>query len=107
MVLGDAHALRQAFLNITKNSHRAVADAASRELTVSVDTGDRRLVVRFRDTGPGVSSPANLFQPFQNGATGTGLGLYVSRSAVRAFGGDLRYEPQESTCTFAVELQVA
>jgi len=105
-VLADRHGLLQAFLNLARNSHRAVLSSAVRRLCVAVESDDRTVIVRFRDTGPGIVSPAHLFEPFQPGADGTGLGLYVSRAVVRGYGGDLRYEPQARGSCFAVELQL-
>jgi two-component system sensor kinase FixL len=103
-VIAEPHGLLQAFLNLAQNSHRAVRHATP-ELTISVLVRDQRVTVRFRDSGPGVSAPECLFQPFQSGASGAGMGLYVSRVIVRSYGGDLRYEPQESGSCFAVELE--
>jgi len=105
-ILADRHALLQAFLNLAQNSHRAVQKTEVRDLHISVEVDDRRAMVRFRDSGPGIASPERLFEPFQPGANGTGLGLYVSRAVIRGFGGDLRYEPQASGSCFTVELQV-
>ncbi len=106
-VLADRHGLLQVFLNLAKNSHRAVRTCAVRELRVTVEADERKALVRFRDTGSGIASPGRLFEPFQPGADGSGLGLYVSRAVVRGYGGDLRFEPQAGggSC-FAVELQV-
>jgi len=105
-VLAERHALLQAFLNLAQNSHRAVQEMTVRELRISVDTDVRRVFVRFRDSGPGIAAPERLFEPFQPGANGTGLGLYVSRAVIRGFGGELRYEPQASGSCFTVELQI-
>ncbi len=105
-ILADRHGLLQAFLNLAQNSHRAVRQSTKRELHISVDVDERRALVRFRDSGPGISSPERLFQPFQPGADGSGLGLYVSRSVIRGYGGELRYEPGTSGSCFAVELQI-
>jgi signal transduction histidine kinase len=58
--------------------------------------------VRFEDSGIGISHPEDLFRPFQSGAQTTGLGLYVSRSIMRSFGGELLYEPRPAGCCFAV-----
>ena len=54
------------------------------------------VVVRFRDSGPGVAHPEELFRPFQPGAHSFGLGLYISRAILRSHGGGLRYEPEDS-----------
>ena len=62
------------------------------------------VVVRFRDTGPGVAHPEALFRPFQPGAESHGLGLYISRAILRSHGGGLRYEPEDTGSCFAVEL---
>jgi PAS domain S-box-containing protein len=105
-ILADRHGLLQAFLNLAQNSHRAVRNTACRELYISVEADDRRAIVRFCDSGPGIASPEHLFEPFQPGADGTGMGLYVSRAVVRGYGGDLRYEPQPSGSCFTVELQI-
>jgi len=106
-VLAERHGLFQAFLNLAKNSHRAVQDRPVRELSISVDTEERMARVSFSDTGPGVEMPERLFQPFHSGAEGAGLGLYISRAVVRSYGGDLRLEPRERGSCFTVEVQVA
>jgi two-component system sensor kinase FixL len=103
-VWGEYHGLLQVFLNLMKNCVRAMENSEQRRLTIAAAEENGRLVVRFRDTGPGVPAPERLFQPFQRGAESTGLGLYVSRAIVRAFEGELRYEPQPAGSCFAVEL---
>jgi C4-dicarboxylate-specific signal transduction histidine kinase len=104
-VLAERHGLLQAFLNLVQNSHRAVQMETHRSLNVTVAREPKRVIVRFEDSGPGISAPETLFQPFQAGAAGSGLGLYVSRSILRSYGGDLKFEPQPQGCTFAVELE--
>ena len=106
-VLADEHGVLQAFLNLAQNSLRAVESCVIRELTIHVSQEGSRVTVRFRDPGPGVTDPKLLFQPFQQGAQDTGIGLYVSRAILRSYGGELRYEPIEKGACFAVELQVA
>jgi two-component system sensor kinase FixL len=106
LVTAERHGLLQAFLNLAKNSHRAVQTCARRELRVSVSVEDSLARVRFQDTGPGIADPDRLFQPFQTGADGTGLGLYLSRAVVRGYGGDLCYEPQGTGACFRVDLPV-
>jgi two-component system sensor kinase FixL len=106
-VWGEYHALLQVFLNLTKNSLRAMETSAEKRLTIAATEENGQVIVRFRDTGPGVSAPERLFQPFQRGAESPGLGLYVSRAIVRAFEGEVRYEPQPAGSCFAVELSSA
>ncbi len=63
------------------------------------------VAVRFIDSGPGVSNPEQLFKPFQPGAQVSGLGLFLSRTFVRTFQGDIKYEPQQQGCCFVVLLK--
>jgi len=106
MVLGERLGLLQAFLNLAQNSHRAVQECSERQLEIAVSVEERTVKVRFRDTGPGISEPQRLFEPFQSKADGSGLGLYVSRAVVRSYGGDLRFEPQTAGTCFFVEIPV-
>jgi C4-dicarboxylate-specific signal transduction histidine kinase len=103
-VWAERHNLLQVLLNLTKNSQRAMQDQDVKEFRVSASVEGERVVVRVRDTGRGISNPERLFQPFQEGADATGLGLYLSRALVRTFDGDLRYEPGPPGCCFVVEL---
>ncbi len=104
-VLAARHGLLQVFLNLAHNSHRAVQTCTRRELSICVSASDNRVIARFVDTGPGVAAPDRLFAPFQPGANGTGLGLYISRAVMRRYGGDLRFEPASPGSCFTVELQ--
>ncbi len=103
-VWADHHNLLQVLLNLTKNSLRALQDQEVKEFRVSTCVEGERVVVRVRDTGHGIPNPERLFQPFQEGAEATGLGLYISRALVRTFNGDLRYEPGPAGCCFALDL---
>jgi signal transduction histidine kinase len=103
-VLADRPSLMQVFLNLIKNSERAMRQQPSKELFITVETRNRQVLVRFRDNGSGVKNPADLFKPFQQRAESTGLGLYLSRAFMRSFQGDLRFEPATSGACFVVEL---
>ena len=88
--------------NLAKNSQRAMESTKTRKLRVSTSLEDKHVTVRVEDTGIGIAHPENLFRPFQPGAVTAGLGLYVSRSIMRSFGGELLYEPRAEGCCFAV-----
>jgi C4-dicarboxylate-specific signal transduction histidine kinase len=106
VVQADEHGLLQAFLNLMQNSHRAITKVEERHMDVSVTANKSRALIRLYDSGPGVAAPDRLFQPFQEGADHTGLGLYISRAMLWSYGGDLRYEATPTGCCFVIELLV-
>jgi len=103
-VQGDHHSLLQVFINLARNSLRAMPAAGAREFSIEAAVQRALVLVHVRDTGSGVAEPENLFRPFRSGAGGAGLGLYVSRAILRPYGGDLRYEAQPQGSCFVVEL---
>jgi two-component system, LuxR family, sensor kinase FixL len=107
LVRADHHSLLQVFLNLARNSERAMRESARKEFSVHAAEEGGAVLVRFCDTGCGVDATEHLFQPFQPGAEQSGLGLYVSRAIVRSFDGDLRYVPQAGGSCFVVELRPA
>ena len=106
-VWADRHRLLQVLLNLTQNSEHALRDAKVRRIDISATVGKGVVSVRVTDTGPGISSVPKLFQPFQQGAESTGLGLYLSRAFVRSFRGELRHDPSMPGCSFVIELAMA
>ena len=112
-VWADRQSLMQVFLNLAKNSQRALLDRPSRQLRIAARAEGDRVLVRVQDTGGGVLHPEHLFRPFQPGAQSTGLGVYLSRALLRSFGGDLRYEAlprrggAQAGSLFVVELSAA
>jgi len=104
LVWADRQSLMQVFLNLIKNSERAMAKEKERTLTVSARAEREVVAIHIRDTGTGVVDPELLFRPFQPGAQATGLGLYLSRAFMRSFRGELRYEPANRGAEFIVEL---
>jgi two-component system, LuxR family, sensor kinase FixL len=106
-VLADRPSLTQVFLNLIKNSERAMSQQQRKELHISIDTGAQQVFVRVLDSGSGVRNAADLFKPFQQGADASGLGLYLSRAFMRSFQGDLRYEPTPFGACFIVELSLS
>jgi two-component system sensor kinase FixL len=107
LVWADRYGLIQVFLNLAKNSRRAMASTGVKQLRIAAREEKGTVTIRFEDTGTGIASPENLFQPFQRGAKSSGLGLYVSRAIMRSFGGDLAYEPRSEGCCFAVVLPLS
>src|ERR1700733_15078404 len=68
LVWADRQSLLQVFLNLTKNSERAMTSRGNeirRDLAIEVSCAKQRVTARFRDTGGGVAHPERLFRPFQ------------------------------------------
>jgi signal transduction histidine kinase len=106
-VWADRHGLLQVLLNLTKNSRRALEGAGLKRIDVLVAVEHGIVSIRVTDTGPGIASTENLFQPLQKGADSTGLGLFLSRAFMRSLRGDLRYDPEAAGCCFVIELVMA
>ena len=104
LVQADHHSLLQVFVNLARNSRQALENTPVRQVRIATSVEDDVVLVRFHDSGPGVSRPEELFRPFQTGAHSFGLGLYISRAILRSHGGGLRYDPEESGSCFTVEL---
>jgi nitrogen fixation/metabolism regulation signal transduction histidine kinase len=89
----DRDQMKQAFYTVFKNSLEAMQRHGA--LRVETDLDDTHVVVRFLDTGSGMS-PENLsraFEPyFTTKPSGTGLGLLIVRRIVREHGGELSIE---------------
>ena len=99
--------LVQVFLNLILNAMDATEEGGTIEIQTSRE--DFWLRIDFRDDGQGVPEhlQARIFRPyFTTKATGTGLGLFVSRNIVEQNGGriELSKTSPEGT-TFSVYLE--
>lgn len=103
-VWADRQSLMQVLLNLTRNSEKAMENQPFRALAVKADVVNGHVRVSVIDNGRGVEEPSFLFKPFQQKSRQIALGLFLSRALVRAFGGDLRYEPTVQGATFVVDL---
>ncbi|MGE0407555.1 MAG: ATP-binding protein, partial [Candidatus Korobacteraceae bacterium] len=103
----DSYALLQVFLNLAQNSLRAAQQRPNPQLEIQARTVNSTTVVSFIDSGPGIEDATRLFQPFREDADNSGLGLYVSRTLVRSFGGELTFVPTIAGCRFDVTLPAA
>ena len=92
--LGGEVRLAQVFVNLINNAADAMAGQADRRITIALDEGPP-LAVTVHDTGPGISEPDKMFEPFYStkeigSNDGMGLGLSISYGLVQSFGGNIR-----------------
>jgi two-component system, sporulation sensor kinase E len=92
----DRGQIKQAFYNVIKNSLEAMKRRGI--LRIRSDMDDTHVLVRFIDTGGGMSAEdlSRVFEPyFTTKPSGTGLGLLIVRRIVREHGGELSIESSE------------
>ncbi len=83
--------LQQVIVNLLVNAVHAMPDGGTLTLATH-DADDDRVCIDVLDTGPGLAPEvlAELFTPFvTHKKDGTGLGLWISRSIVERYGGDI------------------
>jgi two-component system, LuxR family, sensor kinase FixL len=107
LVWADRPSLMQVFLNLVTNSMRVLSGRDDGRVSLRARQHGGQVLVEMSDNGGGVAHPQHLFQPFQNGARSSGLGLYLSRAFLRSFGGEIRYQPLNGGASFIVTLNVA
>ncbi len=106
--------LLQVLVNLIVNAMHAMPDGQGtltlRTRDADDDQGGHAVLVQVADTGAGLTAAVRerLFQPFVTGRPeGTGLGLWISRSLVERYGGDITAAPRDDaphgTC-FTVRL---
>ena len=92
----DRDQMKQAFYNVIKNSVEATHRHGT--LRIRTDLADTHVIVRFVDTGGGMSAEnlSRVFEPyFTTKPSGSGLGLLIVRRIVREHGGELSIESSQ------------
>jgi len=90
----DGDLLKQALLNLIRNSVEAIPDGRSGTVRLRVVAKpEKGVTISVEDDGPGLPEPvrAKLFSPFvTTKAAGSGLGLPISKKIAESLGGTLR-----------------
>nr|MDQ4014048.1 sensor histidine kinase [Thermoproteota archaeon] len=109
VVEADRMRISQVVSNLLSN---AVKFTKQGTVYISVDNEDGEVVVSVRDTGPGIDPEImpRLFTKFTSKSqTGTGLGLFISKSIIEAHGGKIWAENNKdkkgATVTFRLPLE--
>ena len=100
-------------MNIINNAHQAMSEHMDQgKLTVETELDDDTIIIRFADTGPGMSEEnmERIFDPFfttKSVENGTGLGLSISHSIVAEHGGRIYVDSEMGKgSVFTVEIPV-
>jgi PAS domain S-box-containing protein len=124
VVIGDATQLHQILMNIATNARQAIGSSpgvleislhrvlglSAEEAAGDLVPGANYVVVRLRDSGPGIPEDIKerIFEPFfttKPVGAGTGLGLSVVHGIVRSHGGAIHVKSAPGRgATFAVYL---
>ncbi len=102
---GDINSLVQVINNMISNSIQAYAGKPNQTIDLIVHKDDsNHLTISIKDYGPGLPDKVKdkIFTEMitTKGKNGTGLGLYMSYSTIKAhFGGDITFETKKGTGT--------
>ena len=106
-MVGNENALRGALLNLLNNAIEAVEQVGVIHITVN-QLDDSMLKIVIQDDGPGIAKELcqRIFEPFfTTKAQGTGLGLAVVDSVVKAHGGQVQVDSKVGLgTTFSITL---
>ncbi len=109
LVIVDQKYLKQALLNIIKNSIEAIQKNGEIRINTQVNSDDD-VVVQVFDNGGGISESniGKIFEPyFTTRKFGTGLGLVIVYKIIKEFGGDIKVKSEEGRGTvFTITLPV-
>lgn len=92
----DKGQLEQVLLNLVKNakeaqdSNKEISQNLNKDIDIQVFTTAQQVVIKVLDQGCGIANTANLFVPFYTTkATGSGIGLALSRQIITNHKGEL------------------
>lgn len=104
----DPVSLQQVLTNLLVNAIEAFEGRPGR-IRVAAGAVAGALVIAVEDDGPGIpeSARATLFLPFETSKpSGTGLGLYVSRTLLQDAGGGLELDTDSACTRFLVTVPI-
>ncbi|MHC4182255.1 MAG: sensor histidine kinase [Planctomycetota bacterium] len=95
LIEGDSNKLKQVILNLLQNSRESMSNGGKIYLSTNL-THNNSIVIRFRDTGCGLTEDqvSRIFRPFYTTKTngkGAGLGLSICKAIVEEFGGTIDF----------------
>lgn len=108
-IIADPGLVEHVLINLISNSIHAIAESNDGEISLSAEINKRgRAVLKVHDNGPGISDDIidRIFVPFfSTKKDGSGIGLSISQSIIRAHNGNIwvSSKPADGT-TFVIRL---
>ncbi|MBI1937663.1 MAG: ATP-binding protein [Ignavibacteriales bacterium] len=102
-LIADPDLIEHVLINLIKNSLQALSNSSNGRIKLSAEINDRgRAMLKVADNGPGISEEIldRIFVPFfSTKKDGSGIGLSISQSIIRAHGGSIwaQSKPNEET----------
>lgn len=108
-VSGDAHQLKQVFLNMILNACDAMPEGGKLIVTLAEKTSDKKkmAIVTIKDSGNGIESEmiSQIFKPFfTTKHHGTGLGLAIANRIILNHFGSIEVSSSQSGAVFSIAL---
>lgn len=110
-IWGNTNQLLQAFIHLTENALDALGEVGGGVLRVEARQENSEVVIEFSDSGPGMSDPQRVFDPFYTTkpiGKGTGLGLSVTYGVIQDHQGQINcLNKPEGGAIFTLRFPVA
>ncbi len=117
-VMAEPGRLEQVFINLLINARDAIEEKSQninkqskiiKAIIITTNTEHNRLIIKIEDTGIGVPKTIfnKIFEPFfttKKVGKGTGIGLSISYSIIKDFGGSISVANTDNGACFAVEM---
>lgn len=111
-IVGNINGLVQVINNIISNSIEAYTDEKNKIINLKASLSENKIIISIQDFGPGLDDEVKekLFKEMvtTKGKNGTGLGLFMSYSNIKAhYNGDLYFESTKGKgSTFYIEIPI-
>ena len=111
-IVGNINGLVQVINNIISNSIEAYTDEKNKIINLKASLSENKIIISIQDFGPGLDDEVKekLFKEMitTKGKNGTGLGLFMSYSTIKAhYNGDLYFESTKGKgSTFYIEIPI-
>ena len=111
ILTGIINSLVQVLNNLISNAIQAYNGKLDQKIELQADLQNNHIIIMIKDFGPGLPAKVKnkLFKEMitTKGKEGTGLGLFMSYSMIKAkFNGDITYDTSEKGTTFYINLPI-